>query len=37
MKMRSSTRQSAVRIGLDPEELPGTCRYEPDQIIGRRT
>jgi hypothetical protein len=32
MQMRSPTRQSAVRIGLEPEVNPGTGRDEPNQI-----
>ena len=34
--MRSPTRQSAVRIGLEPEINPGTGHDEPDQLRGRR-
>ena len=35
MQMRSPTRQSAVRIGLEPEVNPGTGRDEPNQLGGR--
>jgi hypothetical protein len=31
MQMRSPTRQSAARIGLEPEIIPGTHRDEPQQ------
>ena len=34
--MRSPARQSAIRIGLKPEIIPGTGRDEPDQLGGRR-
>ena len=34
--MRSPTRQSAVRIGLEPEVIPCSCRDEPHQCGGRR-
>ena len=34
--MRSPTRQSAARIGLEPEVIPGTGRDEPNQLGGRR-
>ena len=36
MQMRSPTRQSAVRIGLEPEILPGAGRDEPNQNGSRR-
>jgi len=32
MQMRSPTRQSATRIGLEPEVNPGAGRNEPNQI-----
>ena len=34
--MRSPTRQSAARIGLEPEINPGAGRDEPNQLGGRR-
>ena len=36
MQMRSPTRQSAARIGLEPEIIPGAGRDEPNQLGGRR-
>jgi hypothetical protein len=36
MQMRSPTRQSAVRIGLEPEIVPCSDRDEPHQCGGRR-
>ena len=36
MKMCSPARQSAARIGLEPEINPGTGRDEPKQRGGRR-
>ena len=35
MQMRSPTRQSAVRIGLEPEVIPRPDRDEPQQCGGR--
>jgi hypothetical protein len=35
MQMRSPARQSAVRIGLEPEIIPGAGRDEPQQCGGR--
>jgi hypothetical protein len=37
MQVRSPTRQSAARIGLEPEIIPGTGLNEPNQLGGRRT
>jgi hypothetical protein len=37
MQVRSPTRQSAARIGLEPELNPGTDRDESDQLGGRHT
>ena len=34
--MRSPTRQSAARIGLEPEVIPGTGHDEPNQLEGWR-
>ena len=34
MKMRSPARQSAARIGLEPEVIPGTGHDEPNQLEG---
>jgi len=36
MQMSSPTRQSAARIGLEPEVNPGTGHDEPNQLGGRR-
>jgi hypothetical protein len=36
MQMRSPTWQSAARIGQEPEIIPGTGRYEPNQLESRR-
>ena len=35
MQMCSPSRQSAVRIGLEPEIIPGPCHDEPQQREGR--
>ena len=35
MQMSSPPRQSAVRIGLEPEVIPGPDRDEPQQCEGR--
>jgi hypothetical protein len=37
MQMRSPARQSAVRIGQEPEIIPGTGRDEPNQLGSRRS
>jgi hypothetical protein len=36
MQMRSPTGQSAARIGLEPEIIPGAGHDEPNQLGGRR-
>jgi hypothetical protein len=36
MQMRSPTRQSAARIGQEPEIIPGAGRDEPNQLEGHR-
>jgi hypothetical protein len=36
MQVRSPTRQSVARIGLEPEVNPGAGRNEPNQLGGRR-
>jgi hypothetical protein len=35
VKMRSPPRQSAIRIGLEPEVIPRSHRDEPQQCDGR--
>jgi hypothetical protein len=35
MQMRSPTRQSAARIGLEPEVIPRSHHDEPHQCEGR--
>jgi hypothetical protein len=30
VQMRSPARQSSIRIGLEPEVVPGACQYESE-------